>query len=79
MSWAPETTELGPHAEFENFSHTITYEVVDEIFEPSHKLTSETFYTMLEERKAPIQYKNVHKIYSSRLSHLQYRILLIYY
>ena len=31
MSWAPSTTELGPHAEFENFSHTITYEVVDEI------------------------------------------------
>lgn len=31
MSWNPSITELGAHPEFENFSHTITYEVIDPI------------------------------------------------
>ena len=30
MSWLPAIAELGPRAEFENFSHTITYEETDE-------------------------------------------------
>jgi hypothetical protein len=50
MAWSPETTELGPHAEYETFSHSITYTIpgsaADPLAIPPTEATAEVRYNV---------------------------------
>jgi hypothetical protein len=50
MAWTPTTTELGPHAELETFSHSITYIIegtdADPLADPPTEGTEEVRYNV---------------------------------